>query len=108
MFVSHLRTYNNGMKAAFSTRKKADGTRPDDNRYNNDKQVPMSRITTGQNGTAINYNNPPSSCQRIALYSHETMGLGHLRRNLLIAETLSRAPSQPTILLITGAREASA
>src|SRR5262245_48905567 len=26
---------------------------------------------------------------RIALYSHDTMGLGHMRRNLLIAQTLA-------------------
>ncbi|HLT21548.1 MAG TPA: glycosyltransferase [Thermomicrobiales bacterium] len=41
---------------------------------------------------------------RIAVYSHDTLGLGHMRRNLLIAETLAAArPS--TILLISGAVE---
>ncbi len=45
---------------------------------------------------------------RIALYSHDTMGLGHMRRNLLIAQTLIRAPSPPIILMIAGAREAGA
>jgi predicted glycosyltransferase len=44
---------------------------------------------------------------RVALYSHDTMGLGHLRRNLLIAETLSKSPLEATCLLITGAHEAN-
>ena len=44
---------------------------------------------------------------RVALYSHDTMGLGHLRRNLLIAKTLSGAPLNSTNLLITGAHEAN-
>ncbi len=53
---------------------------------------------------------------RIALYSHDTMGIGHMRRNLLIAQTLARSPSkgseslgnEPLILLITGGREVCA
>jgi predicted glycosyltransferase len=46
--------------------------------------------------------------KRIALYSHDTMGIGHMRRNLLIAETLARHSSEATILLIAGAREVNA
>lgn len=42
---------------------------------------------------------------RIALYSHDTCGLGHMRRNLLIAETLVEHFPNANILLITGARE---
>jgi predicted glycosyltransferase len=45
---------------------------------------------------------------RIAMYSHDTMGLGHVRRNLLIARTISSSPLRASILLITGAREACA
>lgn len=45
---------------------------------------------------------------RIVLYSHDTMGLGHMRRNLLIAQALSRAPLQATVLMIAGARRATA
>ncbi|MFQ5570088.1 MAG: glycosyltransferase family protein, partial [Rhodothermales bacterium] len=45
---------------------------------------------------------------RIALYSHDTCGLGHMRRNVLIAQTLARPPLSADILLITGAREANA
>src|SRR5262249_22678984 len=45
---------------------------------------------------------------RVALYSHDTMGLGHMRRNLLIAQTLIGSPSPPVILMIAGAKEAGA
>ena len=44
---------------------------------------------------------------RIALYSHDTCGLGHMRRNLLIAETLAQEFESVNVLLITGAREAA-
>jgi predicted glycosyltransferase len=44
---------------------------------------------------------------RVALYSHDTMGLGHLRRNMLIAQALASAPIAATNLLITGAHEAN-
>ena len=49
---------------------------------------------------------PPKA--RVALYSHDTMGIGHMRRNLLIAGALAGGPSRATILLIAGAREVSA
>jgi predicted glycosyltransferase len=44
---------------------------------------------------------------RIAMYSHDTMGIGHVRRNLLIAQTLVCSCRSVSILLIAGAREAS-
>jgi predicted glycosyltransferase len=44
---------------------------------------------------------------RIALYSHDTQGLGHMRRNLQIARAVADARSG-TVLLIAGAREAGA
>ena len=44
---------------------------------------------------------------RVALYSHDTMGLGHLRRNMLIAQVLASGPIAATNLLITGAHEAN-
>ncbi len=44
---------------------------------------------------------------RVALYSHDTLGLGHLRRNLLIAQALSNSQLEVTNLLITGAHEAN-
>jgi predicted glycosyltransferase len=44
--------------------------------------------------------------RRIALYSHDAQGLGHMRRNLAIAQALAgAAPS--SILVIAGAREAA-
>jgi predicted glycosyltransferase len=45
---------------------------------------------------------------RIALYSHDTVGIGHMRRNLSIAQVLARSAGEPLILLITGGREACA
>jgi len=39
---------------------------------------------------------------RIAFYSHDTMGLGHVRRNLLLAEAVTRHDWSTTALLISG------
>lgn len=44
--------------------------------------------------------------RRIALYSHDTMGLGHMRRNLLIAQSLTTSAARHSVLLLTGAFEA--
>jgi predicted glycosyltransferase len=44
---------------------------------------------------------------RIALYSHDTMGLGHVRRNQLIARALV-SKLGANVLLITGIKEAGA
>lgn len=58
-----------------------------------------------------NKNRPPTTWRnqaaryRIALYSHDTMGLGHMRRNLLIAHALSESDLNPTILMIAGGKE---
>lgn len=45
---------------------------------------------------------------RIVLYSHDTLGFGHLRRNLLLAGALRRLTPAPDILLIAGMQEAGA
>lgn len=45
---------------------------------------------------------------RIVLYSHGSVGLGHIRRNLLIAQTLACSPLKPTILVIAEAHQAGA
>lgn len=45
--------------------------------------------------------------ERIALYSHDTMGLGHVRRNLLIGQTLSECDESRAVLLISGTRAAT-
>jgi predicted glycosyltransferase len=42
---------------------------------------------------------------RIALYSPDTMGLGHMRRCRKIAKALVTSPLQPVVLMINGARE---
>lgn len=49
-----------------------------------------------------------ASGPRIALYSHDTMGLGHIRRNQLIAMALAAPPLNASVLLITGVREGGA
>ncbi len=43
---------------------------------------------------------------RIALYSHDTMGLGHMRRNVLIARALVESRLGAITLMIAGAPEA--
>lgn len=45
---------------------------------------------------------------RVVLYSHDTLGFGHLRRNLLLAGALKSLPSPPDVLLIAGMHEAGA
>jgi predicted glycosyltransferase len=49
----------------------------------------------------------PSRCPRMVLYSHDTMGLGHMRRSLLIAHALSRGGREATVLLVCGSVQAS-
>lgn len=46
-------------------------------------------------------------CARLVLYSHDTMGLGHMRRSLLIAQALSRGGRDATALLVCGSVQAS-
>ncbi|KCZ73403.1 putative glycosyl transferase [Candidatus Methanoperedens nitroreducens] len=53
----------------------------------------------------VQYSDTRSQRLRIALYSHDTMGLGHMRRNLLIAHALAQSPLHPVILMINGAYE---
>lgn len=50
----------------------------------------------------------PEARRRIALYSHDTVGLGHCRRNLAIASALIAGPVPVDVLLITGSRELTA
>ena len=45
---------------------------------------------------------------RIALYSNDAMGLGHVRRNLLIAQALAASLVEPAILMMAGTRQATA
>jgi predicted glycosyltransferase len=54
-----------------------------------------------------NRRRPTRASVRIAFYSHDTLGLGHTRRNLLIATALTRSGLQVDMLLITGTHAAS-
>lgn len=56
--------------------------------------------------------NPPSPSgragrHRVALYSHDTQGLGHTRRNILVASALVAARPETDVLILTGAPEAT-
>lgn len=68
----------------------------------------------GDTATRAIYQSPPNRVReaprrlRIALYSHDTMGLGHMRRNLCLATTFATLEPHPAILMIAGAREATA
>lgn len=53
-------------------------------------------VKSGRNGM--------QNALRIALYSHDTMGLGHFRRNMRIAKALRQAYPSASVLLITGTR----
>jgi predicted glycosyltransferase len=44
---------------------------------------------------------------RVVLYSHDTMGIGHMRRNLLIANKIINSIPNSSVLVIAGAKEAS-
>lgn len=43
---------------------------------------------------------------RIALYGHDTQGLGHIRRNLCIADALAHSLPRPAVLVCAGVSEA--
>jgi predicted glycosyltransferase len=44
----------------------------------------------------------PAARPRVLIYSHDTFGLGHLRRNLAIAEHLLQRPERFEVWLLTG------
>lgn len=45
---------------------------------------------------------PTARLSRVLLYSHDTYGLGHLRRNLVIASELLAGPRPPQVVLASG------
>ena len=49
---------------------------------------------------------PHAGGKRLAIYGHDTFGLGHLRRNLTIAQALTQAIPDLSVLLITGSPSA--
>lgn len=56
----------------------------------------------------VNTSEQTQPSPRIVLYSHDTLGFGHLRRNLLLADALRQSEPAPRILMIAGMREAGA
>jgi predicted glycosyltransferase len=56
--------------------------------------------------SAPNASSPEPPRLRVATYSHDTLGLGHIRRSLLIAQAISTSALGATTMMITGAREA--
>src|SRR5687768_11680955 len=83
---------------------------------NNERPVTLGRPILSQGWSAMrqqkhrgtNGNGPSAGANgggrrrklRIALYSHDTMGIGHMRRNQLIAEAFAATAAKPNILLI--------
>ena len=68
----------------------------------------MSRTPCWERGGVALSHHDASTSFRIALYSHDTMGVGHMRRNLLIAQSLVRSFPRATVLMVAGAKEANA
>lgn len=50
---------------------------------------------------------PHGSGLRVAFYSHDTVGLGHVRRNLLIAQSLRQCGTADQTLILSGSGQAS-
>jgi len=48
----------------------------------------------------------PATGARVAFYSHDTQGLGHIRRNSLLAAAMVAAHPDVNVLLLSGASEA--
>lgn len=45
--------------------------------------------------------------RRIAFYSHDTQGLGHIRRNIALAGAIVAADPRTDVLVLTGAPQAT-
>lgn len=68
--------------------------------------TPNARLASAT-GERRRYDQPAREPARVVFYSHDTMGLGHLRRNLILAQSLSESPLAATSLLVAGAHEAN-
>src|SRR6056297_4111315 len=62
-------------------------------------QDPVSALAPGPAKGAL---------RRVVLYSHDTLGFGHLRRNLMLAQRLKAMSPVPEVLLVAGTSEAGA
>jgi hypothetical protein len=58
--------------------------------------------------SAMSSISPQDAPRRVVLYSHDTLGFGHLRRNLMLAERLKAMSPAPEVLLVAGTSEAGA
>ena len=50
----------------------------------------------------------PHGAARVLIYSHDTYGLGHLRRSMLVADALTGAAEDTSVLIATGSPRAQA
>src|SRR5215470_10233315 len=74
----------------------------------NEKNPGRGGVPPGSAANGFANGTVPARRPRVMLYSHDTMGIGHVRRNLLIAQAIAAPPVSATVLLVAGAREASA
>jgi predicted glycosyltransferase len=65
------------------------------------------RLTVRRDSTTPDTKRDPPMKPRVAFYSHDAQGLGHMRRNLALASRVVQ-DGRRSALLITGAREAGA
>ena len=72
-----------------------------------DMSTPMLRPDSAHVHPPIVSSPARSRPLRIAFYSHDTMGMGHIRRNLLIASAVVKSSSNIEALLVAGTREAA-
>ena len=72
-----------------------------------DMSTPMLRPDSAHVHPPLVSSRARSRPLRIAFYSHDTMGMGHIRRNLLIASAVVKSSSQIEALLVAGTREAA-
>jgi predicted glycosyltransferase len=64
---------------------------------------PEGTAQMGRNGRGSDLSHGPL---RFVLYSHDGLGLGHVRRNLAIASALTRVAPGSSVLLVTGSANA--
>lgn len=58
-------------------------------------------------GSIQSYRVNTTSRRRIAFYSHDTQGLGHIRRNIALAGAMVAAEPRTDVLILTGAPQAT-
>lgn len=67
----------------------------------------MTEAETSGSGASVRHRPDGGRRLRVALYSHDAQGLGHIRRNLVIAHALSDGGAAPDLLLLTSAPDAA-